>query len=201
MNERYNRTGISTTLPVSLDAAKRHLRVDFESEDVLIRSMIETAKEYVETRTGRTLITTTYALKRDCFPQRGKYLALKFPPLQSIIDVTYFDADNVSQTLAAAKYRLLVDEYCESGLELDAKEEWPATYDREDAVTVNFIAGYGADDVLVPAIAKHAILLLVGHWYENREAVLVGTVSKELELTIDTLLGALGHGWIAGATQ
>ena len=39
-----------------------------------------------------------------------------------------------------------------------------------NAVTITFVAGYGAADQ-VPDEAKHAIKLILGHLYENREDV------------------------------
>lgn len=41
---------------------------------------------------------------------------------------------------------------------------------------------------LVPDEIRHAMLLLVAHWYENREAVLVGTISTEIQFAVDSLL-------------
>jgi hypothetical protein len=33
-----------------------------------------------------------------------------------------------------------------------------------------------------------AMLLMIGHWYANREAIIVGTISSELFLTVEALL-------------
>ena len=50
-------------------------------------------------------------------------------------------------------------------------------------------AGTGTHYVgVVPEKAKQAIKLLCGHWYENRESVLVGSISKQLEFTLTALL-------------
>ncbi|MCB0729345.1 MAG: head-tail connector protein, partial [Ignavibacteriae bacterium] len=47
---------------------------------------------------------------------------------------------------------------------------WPGASLREAAgVVVRYTAGYGAAEA-VPARLRHAILMLVGHLYENREA-------------------------------
>jgi hypothetical protein len=54
-------------------------------------------------------------------------------------------------------------------------------------------AGYaGADDVwAAPADVQQAVLLLVGHWFENREAAVVGAINAEVQLGLDWLLQAL----------
>lgn len=38
-----------------------------------------------------------------------------------------------------------------------------------------------------------AMLLLIGHWYESREAVIVGTISSELPLAVDSLIMPYRH--------
>jgi uncharacterized phiE125 gp8 family phage protein len=56
---------------------------------------------------------------------------------------------------------------------------------------VTFDAGYGLTETSVPASLRQALLLLVAHWYENREPVLSsGAVPKELPLAVESLLWA-----------
>ena len=40
----------------------------------------------------------------------------------------------------------------------------------------------------LPAPVRQAALLLIGHWYENREAVTVGFRGKDLPMGVDRLL-------------
>lgn len=57
---------------------------------------------------------------------------------------------------------------------------------------VIYQAGYaGAGDVwAAPSDIQMAVLLLVGHWFENRESVVVGTSAVEVPLSVQAILSA-----------
>jgi len=57
---------------------------------------------------------------------------------------------------------------------------WPDTVVAVNAVRVNYTAGYGEDAEDVPQAIRQWILLRVGHWYENREASIVGAPVEPL---------------------
>lgn len=40
-----------------------------------------------------------------------------------------------------------------------------------------------------------AVKLLVGHWYENRESVTIGGISKKLEFSLDAILTQLLYSY------
>lgn len=46
----------------------------------------------------------------------------------------------------------------------------------------------GPDEMGLTPDVEQAILLLVGHWYANREAVVIGTISTAVPLAVDRLL-------------
>jgi hypothetical protein len=46
----------------------------------------------------------------------------------------------------------------------------------------------------VPAAIRHAILMLVAYWYDNRSTVLVGSISKQLEFAVESLLSSQKWG-------
>lgn len=50
-------------------------------------------------------------------------------------------------------------------------------------------AGAADAALVVDADLELAMLLLIGHWYTNREAVLVGTSAQTLPLAFDALVG------------
>jgi len=46
----------------------------------------------------------------------------------------------------------------------------------------------GVDALVLNAAVSVAMLLLIAHWYENREAVVVGTITATLPLAVQSLL-------------
>ena len=46
---------------------------------------------------------------------------------------------------------------------------WPDTYDRANAINIEFVCGYGDDAEDVPASLRAAMLLHIGDLYENRQ--------------------------------
>ena len=55
-------------------------------------------------------------------------------------------------------------------------------------IEIQFTAGFGAAATDVPAPLRQAILLLVAHWYENREPVVAGIAATRFP---DAVIGLL----------
>jgi uncharacterized phiE125 gp8 family phage protein len=176
--------------PVSLDEAKLHCRVDHNAEDALITGLIAAAATHLDGWTGilgRALVNQTWRQTLPGFPS-GAVIGLALAPVQSITSITYHDGANVEQTLAPAVYALL-DDQLGPFVTLQVGQSWPATFAREDAVTVTYVAGYGPTRTDLPEAIRHAMLLLIGHWYEHREAVVNGASKAQLPLAVQALLG------------
>lgn len=153
--------------PVSLAAAKLHLRVDGNDEDALISALIASAREACEHITGRSIINQGWSRILDGFPPAE--LELGRPPLVSVQQISYIDASLTTIVLAPSAYA--VDQYTDPGFVLPAVgTSWPSAASVANAVRVTFTAGFGVDEVSVPASIRNWILLHVGTWYRNREA-------------------------------
>jgi uncharacterized phiE125 gp8 family phage protein len=180
--------------PVTTAEAKAHCRVDHDDEDTLIASLIVAARQWCESWTGRQFVTATWRLSLDGFP--GCAIRLPKPPLQSVSSVAYDAADGTATTLGSSAYRTDADS--EPGRLTPAYGlTWPTARCQTNAVRVTYVAGYGAASA-VPKAVKQAILLLVGHWYANREAVGSGGVASEIAMTAQALLTPFWtgqHGW------
>lgn len=181
-------TAAPTTTPVSLAEAKAHCRVDGDDDNALITALIGAAVSYFDGWTGvlgRCLIVQTW---RQDFDRFNRCLRLPLFPVIAITSVAYDDVDDVAQTINAADYSLLTDDLGGFVRFKDAYA-FPSIHDERPAVRVTYTAGY-ADAEAVPAALRYAILMLVAHWYENRESVVVGpsmTVA-ELPMAVNALL-------------
>lgn len=177
-----------TAEPVTLAEAKLHLRVDTTDEDTLITNMIQTAREYCEGFQNRAYLDQEWELVLDEFPA-ANHIEIPRPPLQSVVSLTYVDNTGASTVWDAANY--IADTASEPGrLVLAYGKTWPSvTLQPAGGVKVRFKAGYPNTEVAkVSQKVKLAMLLLVGHWYEHREAVAVGTVARDIEFAVEALL-------------
>lgn len=187
-------TQAPTTDPVSLAEAKAHCRITSTDEDGLLAGYILAARQHVERDTGRVLISQRWVYTIDrCWPSAWDGLCYRtrivvpITPLQSVVSIQYVDTDGSTQTLASNQYRVIKDRMF-GYVEPEFGVSWPAVRAQSDAITVTVEAGYGANPGDVPEPIRQAMLLLIGQWHENREAVITGTIVAEMPLGVEALL-------------
>lgn len=154
--------------------------------DPLLAGYLTAARLHVEGRDGwlnRALVTQTWDLFLDRFPCA---IVLPLPPLQSVTSVTYLDNTGASQTLATNQYRVDTARV-PARITPAYGVTWPNTYGVPNAVTVRFVAGYGAP-AAVPGPIRLGLTMLAAHFYEHREPVLVGTIQARLPFHVEALL-------------
>jgi uncharacterized phiE125 gp8 family phage protein len=206
--------------PVTLEVAKLHLRCDFDDEDILISALISAARDYCEQVIQRAIYNQTYVLSLDQFnyddwrstipmarrnPLRfsalweSMALRIPMPRLVSVTSITYLDVTGTKQTLDPSTYN--VDVSSEPARIVPAVNlTWPTTdYYAPGSVKVTFVAGSYGDGVetdTCPASIRQAILLLIGHWYSNREAASALSL-RSVPMAVDALLNAYRfYGWM-----
>lgn len=186
----------ATTLPVSLDTAKRHLNITTDYDNDVIAGLLEVARATVEERTQRALITQTLDVTYDAPPGGGGPWLLPRGPVASVTSVTTYNSSNVSAVLSSAAYRL-DSVSLPPRLLLNSGYSWPSDVRDTTAAVIRIVAGYGATPALVPAPLRQAMLLLVAHWYENREqAVLTGAVPQQIPFGVEQLWAPYRAWWI-----
>jgi uncharacterized phiE125 gp8 family phage protein len=157
-----------------LDEVKGHIRVDFDDEDARIADFIRAATERLDGRDGTLgccLITQEWKFTLDRFSGE---ISIPLPPCQSIDAIAYVDPDGVTQTLGG--YQVFGLGTMEGArLRPIYGTSWPGTRDIPEAVSITFTAGFGDDPTDVPEPIRANIAMRVGHLFEHRESVMIGT--------------------------
>jgi uncharacterized phiE125 gp8 family phage protein len=167
-----------TSEPLTLSEVKKHLEVSStdDSHDAQLSQMVIEAREQWERDTDSVMCYQSYRLKTD-------FIDDKFPlqkrPLHSITSIKYYDGNNTQQTLSTNVYQL---DTARKQIRLAYGQTLPSVIDRWDAWEVIYKCGYSADGSLVPAIAKRAMLLLIGHYFENRDMLVQDRMTNQISL-------------------
>jgi uncharacterized phiE125 gp8 family phage protein len=187
------RTSDSSTEPLSLDAAKEHLRVvDVTDDDDYITALITAARHTVEKATRRALWTgQTWQAGYQDFGSfstvRGR-LSIPKPPLASISSVQYYDSDNALQTVSSSAY--VVDDSGSDRAIIGFTSDFSLptlSCDYAAPVRVTFTAGY-ADADAMPNGLVGAMKYLIQHFYDNRSPVGINVNLTEMPISFQYLL-------------
>lgn len=182
-----------TTEPLSVAEAKAQCKIEVSDDDTLFGTLITSARQWCEAFTHRALAPQTWDLKLDGFPCWA--IEVSMPPVTGIGSVTYVDTNGDTQTLTATTH--YTTDLPAGPMALPARVVpaygvvWPVTRCVPNAVTVRFTAGYTSSGVnVIPEAIKQAMKLLIGHWYANRESVVVGpgVTASAVPATVETLL-------------
>lgn len=184
---RLTRTTEPNELPVDLAAAKLHCRVDSDVEDDVINGLIAAATEYLDGPAGvlgRALVSQEWLLELAAWPNG---LTLPIEPVQSV-SITYIDTDGVEQSLDAATFELVQPGASQpTHLVLTERAALPQLGSGLYPVKISITAGFGGA-AAVPQGIQTAIYMLVAHWYEHRQPVVVGEAVSDVPMAVSALL-------------
>jgi uncharacterized phiE125 gp8 family phage protein len=173
--------------PVSLAEVKEHLRVDGADEEPLIVALITTARLTIEHLAGLALMTQRWAVLLDAWPD-GRAIELPVAPVASIDALrVYDDADTASLIEPAEYFADLASR--PARLVRRSSHPWPAPGRVANGIEIELTAGFGAVPDDVPDTLRWAVLMLVGHWFENRAAVEAGAQLRHVPLAVQAVLG------------
>lgn len=184
--------------PVSVQALKRHLRVDWPDDDEYLADLITSAREWCESKLNRALITRTLEVTFDLpiiesaqgpiggmvgYPPRLAFELPYAPLYPDISGVTAVDMERdielwQSMTLAqpgqAGDYLVDNDNFPPRvWLHSSSLSIWMPSWDwtgaRTPRLRITYTAGYGPTADTVPGNIKSAIRKAAAFLYENRE--------------------------------
>lgn len=154
--------------PITLAEAKQFLRVEHDDDDDIIGALIAGSRIHVETQTRRALITQSWRLTRDVWPETG-CLALLPVPVRTLDAVRVYKSDGTTLALDLAGFAL---DNSAAPARLSLVHGAPPAPERRAAgIEIDVTCGYGDAPTDVPEPLRQAIRLLVAHWYENRRIV------------------------------
>ena len=164
MNGLLSLSTPASVYPISLLELKAQLRLSHNDDAVMLVNLIAAACQYIEDASGQAIMAQTWKYSVDCAPVER--LTLPKHPVTAITAIDYFDTDNAAQSANLSDFTLY-DSGTDAWIEPVADKEWPAVYDRPDALSITFTAGGAADRY---RNLKQAALKLAAEWYENPNA-------------------------------
>lgn len=153
--------------PLSLEEVKQHLRLnpgDISEDRDIIAPLISAAREYCENYCGRSFTEQTITV----YAETDGTVRLPRSPVKSVDSVTV-NGEPAEYTADLRRGTVTVD---------------------EPGAVITYTAG-GED---MPYLVRQAMLLLVGHWYTNREAVIQGSTSA-VTMAVEVMLNQYKGWW------
>lgn len=171
--------------PVTLAEAKAHLRLETAADDALVTSLIITSRLHLEAALGLALTSQEWTLVLDRWPANG-VVAFPMRPVTAVSAVRVRAADGTPAVLDPSAY--LLEGAGSPPRLVAANGALPDPGRAAGGIEIDFTAGFGATPQDVPEPIRHAVRLLVAHWYEHRDPIEIGAASTAIPAAVSELL-------------
>ena len=207
-SRRYTAFANAATDYVSLAEAKQHLRVTANDDDTYIGGLISMALDACSNYLGYSIKKSTAKYGFDSLTgspalinpvnglniPSGNYLRVNSRVL-AINSVSYVNDSQVVTAFAGADWITAPDPMGNYTRNIfintapDSITDDTIKYIIEVSEGFNIVGTLSVDpDTIFPMSIKHAALLLVGQYYDNRNAIVVGTIQAKISLGFEYLL-------------
>src|SRR3954468_9123847 len=155
--------------PWSVAEAKAFLRVEHDDDDAVIAALIAAARGHVEALSRRALLVQRWRCVLDAWPANGR-LDPRIGPLRSVVAARVVDRANNAHDIDTGSF--VVD----AAANVIASPCWalPLPGRGNAGIELDLELGYGANAADVPQPLRHAVRMLLTHWYENRGIAAIG---------------------------
>ena len=207
-SRRYTAFANAATDYVSLAEAKQHLRVTASDDDSYITGLISMAVDACSNYLGYSIRKGTAKYGFDSFTgspalinpvnglniPSGNYLRVNSRVL-SLVSVSYVNSSQAVTAFAGSDWITAPDPMGNYSRNIfintapDSITDDTIKYIVEVTEGFNPVGTSAVDpDTIFPMSIKHAALLLVGQYYDNRNAIVVGTIQAKISLGYEYLL-------------
>ena len=175
-------------LALTRDQAKKQCEVELaeDAHDTWFDEAIAEAHEFVEQYLRATLTESVWVYRTAAWPCEPPY-AIRVPmgPLIAVDALSYLDTEGVRQELAIADFEVVPGR--EGYIVPAYGTYWPSARRSPTSIAVEYRAGYPGqgspmDASGVPKAIVRGMKMLVGHWFENRETVVLGQAGQNIPL-------------------
>lgn len=182
---------VTPALPIlSVEEVKQQVRIETDEteEEAYLSSLVAAAQAWIDGPDGwleRSVGVQELEWSLSAWPN-GDCFRLPFGPEIEIVSVTYTDPDGDEQVWPFPTPLYF--------------EDMPSVRGRDGDIRIRYWAGYGRRNpdagpegqpdwlMDIPASIKHAMLLLIGQWYQSRAAVRIGEAVNALPFGVEALL-------------
>lgn len=156
--------------PLNAEQVADFLRLDKPVQNIeFLDGLILAARVAAENYLNRTITERSRTLILDKFVP---IIDLPFGDVSAIVSISYVDSDGADQTVSSWILS-------ENRLTPAFNETWPTTRAQLGAVTITYTAGYpdinSPPENSTPQNIVHAMYLMIGDMYENREGLAQGS--------------------------
>jgi len=169
--------------PVALNEIKAHLRIEDNEDAVYLLGIIKASREVAENYTECAIVDRSFTLNMSNFKNE---IEIRRNPIDiSTISIAYTDDDGADQVVT--NFMVDSNRYI-TKIKPDYGELWPAIKTGRDKVRITFTAGYKAAFGEIPSDIKHAIMMIAGTMYDQRENHIVGVTVGNIPMSAEFLL-------------
>lgn len=168
------------------------------TEDDLLTSLIQAAREHVENITRRALLTQTWYAYLDEFPADLDFIRLPYGNLASVTSVKYKDSDGTETTMTVTTDYLVETNGEQCGrIVLPYGVSWPSvTLYPSNPITIEFVCGWTAAASIKASIIAALKLILADLWTNREGAVLrPGVQTYQANPAVGALLASAVLPW------
>ena len=162
--------------PITLEEIKDHLQITRgeTGSDEVLKGLRAASVEMAQNITGRKLMPQKWKVYFDDWPS-GTEIELPITPLSSVKTTGIYYTDSTSGSTSLGSTVWSYDSVSEPPrIVLENDESWPTDIlHHNNPIEIEGTYGYSASSD-IPRSIKHAMLLMIGHWYENREDTIIG---------------------------